>query len=434
VVHTPLPQLFTGRSAFLQANPLLVHTLVHAAGRCRIESSEDIFDANGILLWVQGKPVSPALLDRLSGRLLAKPIELCVRAQDPVSLLAMEQALEALGARSLGFQLLLSAHRGTLLGLLRALPFNPQELLMLSAMRYGETDRLEHALAVAAVAVAASHWLGLPAGQQGPLVRAALMHDVGLLYLPLPAEPEAMEDRFPEHPQWGAAATTELMRCDALVAQLVACSHERIDGHGFPRRLRGAELSLPMQALSFAEAVAGHLADPARGAQRATLCSRLVPGEFARPLVDGIANLARRPELRGASLAQAPDTALLNAGLRQLHGGLARACVILSLPFGEEAQVRGAVPLWLERLQPLMHALRLSGVEDALARGRSDDPIGPQEACELEALRAEIQARLAAMLGALRRERERNSQLQHSRLVDALLLAAGAALAAPQPV
>ncbi|MDE2369010.1 MAG: hypothetical protein KGN16_08555 [Burkholderiales bacterium] len=178
--------------------------MLQAAGRCEIHSSEDIYDANGVMLWARQRPVLPALMARLADRELLKPIELCVTALDPVSTLAMAATLDAFCERSPDFGLLLSPHRDALLAMLGELAFDPQELLLLSVLRYGERDRLSHALAVAAVAAVAGHWLGLAPPEQRQLLRAGLLHDVGRLYLGGDAAGSAAEVARRRHPALGA--------------------------------------------------------------------------------------------------------------------------------------------------------------------------------------------------------------------------------------
>jgi hypothetical protein len=391
--------------------------MLQAASRCEIQSSEDIYDANGVMLWARQRRVGPALLAKLADRRLAKPIELCVTALDPVSTLAMIESLESLCDRSPDFALLFAPHRVEWLAMLTQMAFDPQELLLLSVLRYGGPDRLTHGLAVAAIGVVAGCWLGLPMAQQCHVLRAGLLHDVGMLYLPAAASEVEAEYARQRHTQLGASCVAELTRCQPPVAELIAQSHERLNGHGFPQGLSGPKLGRPSQALSFAEAVADPLCQIGMGAQRAAICSRVVPGEFAQALVSGISSLARGATIGPDRQVPARPPAFVAQALRHLHAELSRVVVLLSMSFGEDDLVREAASNWLGQVSPLMQALRCSGIEDALAQGLDIQPESAQEHGELAALHAEIEYRLQSLLGAMEFRCTLSLTLSDSRLV-----------------
>ncbi|MDE2398087.1 MAG: HD domain-containing protein [Burkholderiales bacterium] len=416
-----LPPVYTGRSSFLRTNRFLAASILCAAGRCEIHSSEDIYDSNGLMLWARRQPVAPALMARLADRELLRPIELCVTALDPVSTLAMMASLDALGARAPDFGLLLAPHREALLALLGDLAFDPQELLLLSVLRFGERDRLTHSIAVAAVAVVAGQWLGLGEAEQRRLLRAGLLHDVGLLYLPDESAGSEAEFARQRHPALGALCIRELTGCEPRIAELVANSHERPNGRGFPRGLREPALDPAAQALGFAEAVSDHLSRIGMGAQRAAVCSRVVPGEFAPALVSGVIALARDPSIGPQRQAPVRGPADVGRALRQLHAVLSRVLVLLSMPFDENDTVREAAALWLAEVDPLVRALRYAGVEDALAQGQEILPADALEHGELATLDEEIEHRMQCLRDAIEFRRSRDPQTADSRLVDGTL-------------
>jgi hypothetical protein len=326
----------------------------------------------------------------------------------------------------------LAPHRDGLLALLSGLALGPKDLLMLSVLRYGGRDELNHAYVVGALAVAAGRWLGMNESVLQKLLHASLLHDIGLLYLPAPAPGKNAEEVHQRHPHLGALAAVELVGCDAFTAELVANSHERLDGHGFPRHLRGESLTMAMQALGFAEAIAGHLCDPEKGAQRATLATRLVRGEFSSVLVGCLATLARSPALRSAHRLHLPPAAAVAPALRQLHTALSRLTVLLSMPYGEADWIQREAPRWLGRLEPWMQALRYSGVEHALAMGQDIEGMDPQEIGELSALREEIEARLQSLQNELEQGCSQSAVLRKSRLV-AEILRIASAVCPPHP-
>jgi hypothetical protein len=213
-------------------------------------------------------------------------------------------------------------------------------------------------------------------------------------------------------------AARELAGCELFVTDLIARSHERLNGHGFPQGLSGAGLSAPQRALSFAEAVSHLLCDARQGAQRVAVASRLVPGEFDALLVGRAHSLARasslQPEAVGVGVGAASTELPVGLALRHQHAELSRAIVILSLLYGKDAAVVESGGVWLSRLQPLMHALRSSGIEDALAHGREIQPTSAGEADELSAMHAEIACRVHALAHAIEDGRSRSEALAAS--------------------
>jgi hypothetical protein len=253
--------------------------------------------------------------------------------------------------------------------------------------------------------------------QQLNILRAGLLHDVGLLYLPTEVPEGQAEYARQRHPRLGALCVAELTRCQSLIAELVAQSHERLNGQGFPQGLRGPKLGRDSQALGFAEAIADPLCQIGMGAQRAAICSRVVPGEFAPELVSGISTLARESTIGPDRQVSARRPACIALALRHLHAELSRVVVLLSMTFGEDDLVREAASNWLAQVNPLMQALRCSGIEDALAQGLDILPGSAQEHGELAALLAEIVHRAQCLLGTIEFRCTLSEALADSRLL-----------------
>lgn len=425
-----LPPFYTGTSPFLKANPHFIRLLWQTSQRCTVEAFEDIYDAQGFKLWAARKPLDPELLEKLKDRPLRKPIELCVHATDAVTVATMESALEQACARSPDLAAALATHQKAVLNVMRSLVLNPQELLLLSVMCHGEGRLFAHAVVVTALALTLAAESGLDALQWRSLARAALLHDVGRLYFPADLAGVQAQGVRNMHPAVGGLAAVELAGCSQEVGQLIACSHERLNGNGHPRGLVAAQLTQGARILLFAEAMAGYLSNPAAGAQRAAIAARMVHHEFDDASVSWIASLAhaRAADHVLAEWLQAPvqpsqaghtgaETLPIGVRLREFHGGLSRAVVLLALPVGELPDVRQAAKRWLQRLNPLVQALRSSGVEDALSQGQHLEPGSGQEASELEMLLTELICRVTDFAQALALECSQSAFLRDSRLV-----------------
>jgi HD-GYP domain-containing protein (c-di-GMP phosphodiesterase class II) len=118
--------------------------------------------------------------------------------------------------------------------------------------------RLGHSRGVAGLAAQAGATLGLPAADVVMLRRAALVHDIGMIGIPSSVWDEPGEwsvsqrERARTHPY----LTERMLARVPLLARVGHCAalhHERLDGSGYPRGLRGEAISLPAQTLGAAD-------------------------------------------------------------------------------------------------------------------------------------------------------------------------------------
>jgi len=125
-------------------------------------------------------------------------------------------------------------------------------------VRLGDKDvsTEEHTNRVALLAVRVGDSLGLPAARLRQLAMGGLLHDIGKLALAdaILKKPEALTDaEFAEirrHPEAGVQLLRELGGFTSGVMSLVHNHHERLDGSGYPRGLKGAELTLDVRILA----------------------------------------------------------------------------------------------------------------------------------------------------------------------------------------
>jgi hemerythrin-like metal-binding protein len=417
---------YTGTSRFLDSNEYFVQAMLNASSHCAIHASEDIFDANGLKLWASGQAIGDRLLERLSNRRLRKPIELCVYAADPVAVAGIVEAIERCVANLPDLSALLEPHLADVLKTVGAIVPNPTELMLFSIMHHGGREMFNHAALVTALALAASDIAGSHPDLRRALARSALLHDVGELYLP-PALLEAphilgakqvREQR--SHAAIGGQVAVELARSSKLVGELIAHSHERLDGWGYPLGLTVADLSLPSQALLFAEAMVRSIEVDANGLRRAAVAARLVPGEFPQDMVDWIVRCGNsRPAHRLAS--GFPDAIALD--LRQAHSVLTRTRLLLESSFGprETSAVQLAAARWLKAVLALVNELRRTGVDSALVCNMDIEPQDDLEVIELGVLSQELVYRVRELCSRVALEQAESVQLASSALVIDLL-------------
>jgi HD-GYP domain-containing protein (c-di-GMP phosphodiesterase class II) len=113
-----------------------------------------------------------------------------------------------------------------------------------------------HTRRVALLAVRVGEQLGLSASRLRTLAIGGLVHDIGKLAVPdaILKKPAALDDEeygvVQGHPEWGTKLLNELGGFPQAVRQLVRDHHERLDGAGYPRGLKAAEIDLDTRILT----------------------------------------------------------------------------------------------------------------------------------------------------------------------------------------
>jgi HD-GYP domain-containing protein (c-di-GMP phosphodiesterase class II) len=119
-----------------------------------------------------------------------------------------------------------------------------------------DTYTEEHTRRVALRAVQVGEELGLPPGRLRTLAVGGLLHDIGKLSVPdeILKKPGSLESGeyavIQRHPENGKSLLRELGGFAEGVLRLVHDHHERLDGTGYPRGLREAELDLDTRILA----------------------------------------------------------------------------------------------------------------------------------------------------------------------------------------
>ena len=119
-----------------------------------------------------------------------------------------------------------------------------------------DTSTEEHTRRVALLAARVGEELKLPPALRRQLAVGGLLHDIGKLSVPLEIlnKPDSLDDaEFAEirkHPESGRRLLEELGGFSDTVRRLVSDHHERLDGTGYPRGLKGADLAIETRILA----------------------------------------------------------------------------------------------------------------------------------------------------------------------------------------
>lgn len=120
----------------------------------------------------------------------------------------------------------------------------------------------EHTLSVAGFCAAFGTRIGLSRTDLGRLARAGLLHDLGKARIPkeILEKPGRLDDNeaklMSRHPEIGASLLIAQGGFDAEVIDVVRHHHERLDGTGYPDKLRGAEIADLVRIVSICDVFA----------------------------------------------------------------------------------------------------------------------------------------------------------------------------------
>jgi HD-GYP domain-containing protein (c-di-GMP phosphodiesterase class II) len=152
---------------------------------------------------------------------------------------------------------------------------------------------LGHSAGVAALAAGAARRLGLPAGEATLVERAALVHDLGAIGVSAGVwdKPGSLSVADRERVRMHPYLTERILSRPARLAEigaLAALHHERIDGSGYPRGIRGDGLSMSARLVAVADAYHALGEDrPYRAARGTAEAAAALRDEVAGGRLDG---------------------------------------------------------------------------------------------------------------------------------------------------
>jgi putative nucleotidyltransferase with HDIG domain len=127
---------------------------------------------------------------------------------------------------------------------------NPNALISLARLKTADDYTYMHSVAVCALMVALARQLGLNAEQTQSAGEAGLLHDLGKSVIPLEVlnKPGKLTDEefavIKTHPEEGLKLLLGSTGADEVALDVVLHHHEKLDGTGYPKRLKGPEISL----------------------------------------------------------------------------------------------------------------------------------------------------------------------------------------------
>lgn len=125
---------------------------------------------------------------------------------------------------------------------------NPDALLLLTQMKDRDQYTAQHSMNVCLLAITFGRFLNLPYTQLNELGLCGMMHDMGKMKVPLQVlnKPGGLDTEetavMHNHTIWGYVVLNECSGMPKMAKEVALSHHERYDGKGYPRKLRGKEI------------------------------------------------------------------------------------------------------------------------------------------------------------------------------------------------
>lgn len=299
--------------AALHNNPNYLNAIATLAASSEVWATRAIVSEQGETLLAERAVLAPDFVQQWQGHKLAQSLDDVLAVREPVDITTLQQC-----AQTLLLQHPLGRAMGACMGLESSIftevlghtVWPARAAFQLTVMRAQLPGLYEHSVLHMMVAVFLARQQGWNVLQCARLAAAALLHDVGMLYLsPAWKDPGyqlSLRERvqLAAHPVLGRAVVAAMEVYPRSVEDAVLEHHERMDGGGYPRHLQGEAISPMGRILLVAEVVSGLYEKYAdMPAQRLSLMLRLNPGRYPAEHVAAVLHLLRF-DLREAQSAQ----------------------------------------------------------------------------------------------------------------------------------
>jgi HD-GYP domain-containing protein (c-di-GMP phosphodiesterase class II) len=372
-------------------DPYYLKSVADLSESMEVVSSEDVYSQGGIKLINKDTRLDKSFYERMvQHKLAVSPIDRSLTVKGGVTPHSL--ALEA--ARMIDEDVALgrmaSALPDVLLlrNALAQIVLNPPLTFKLTLAREKRPELYQHSIRVALISLYLGTCVHLKPGEMANLAMAAMFHDLGELHIDpvLLDRTHTLTDSERQyiyaHPMIAYLILKEYPEYHPHVSNAVLDHHERLDGSGYPRNLKGNKINPLSQILAVAE-VAGSLCGrdaPANACAQVEVILKLNPGQFRANLVGYLSVIAKR--------GQASATLEKHAVLATIRARLENIAMILAdwektfTPY-RGTQLQDYLAYAYERLANLEKSLFDAGYNSAglsaLTNGIEEDPASLSE-------------------------------------------------------
>ncbi|MBX3652171.1 MAG: HD domain-containing protein [Burkholderiales bacterium] len=269
-----------------------------------IRARKAIWSKSRIKLVDRGVRIDSRLYERLMQFRLQPAIEESLEIADAVSAADLRRETIRLLESDSGYASLreLAASPEEMLSVMGQMPIDHGLAVRLTVMRERRPAMYAHAVGVAALAVCLAGKAGIAGDRLRRAAAAGIYHDIGEMHVDpqllgtARSLAESERRHIYTHPLTAYFVLQEHDCCSGGVADAVLEHHERVDGSGYPRGIRGEELGQLGRVLSLAEMAAAFFAPKlASGAlQRMRVVLRLNHRRLDAALTDTLIDLLQK--------------------------------------------------------------------------------------------------------------------------------------------
>lgn len=360
-----------------------------------VVTTQPVFTRNGIKLVDKGVRVNSAFRTRLVQHKLLPPIDQCLTVLGGVTQADLRERARAILDGEPRFQLVRAALPGVerLFNAFYAMPLAPALAFKLTVAREQRPALFEHSLQMTLIALFLAVRSRMNDRDLAMVAAAGMLHDVGELHID-PAllrpgrrlDPAELRHVY-AHPMTAYLLLQEYREYHPEVSTAVFQHHERLDGSGYPRGIRGEEIDPIGRILMLAEAVTTLFEKSWRthGASRLSVMLKMNRRKFDRDLIDHLVGLLHGGAPQGLDSQGEVSAEAVVAQLDQLAEvfriwhGMHQACL-------QDAPKLAETPLVAfvhGRLTDLERTLLETGFHPdelaALTAGIEDDPVALAE-------------------------------------------------------
>jgi HD-GYP domain-containing protein (c-di-GMP phosphodiesterase class II) len=290
-----------------------------------VVTTQAVFNRNGMKLLDKGARINSAMRDKLVKHKLIPDIDQCLSAANGVSSIELRERAREILENEPRFQQMRSALNGVekLLNAFYSMPLNAPLTFKLTVAREQRPEIFEHSIQMTLIALFLAIKSRLPDQELATVAAASMLHDIGELHI----NPALLQGDHPlngdelrhvyVHPMTAFLILQAYPQFHPEISTAVFEHHERLDGSGYPRGLKGEEISQIGKILMLAEAVTTLFEKSWRihGAARLSMMLRMNRRKLDAELVGHLVSLLHNGEQQSAD---APCEASVNAVLKQL--------------------------------------------------------------------------------------------------------------------
>lgn len=274
-----------------------------------VVASQAIYAHKNIKLVDQGIRIDSRLYERLVAHKLTARIDDCLSLEDGVTQQGLCDYARNLIETCDCFGLFRDPYlMDCMLKAFYAVPLLPPLAFKLSVLRDRSPDIFDHSVRIALVSLYLAIKNNFSSSELAHIAAAALFHDIGVLHVdPVMLDPRRKltnpeRRHLYSHPITAYLILREYSQYHPDISTWVFQHHERMDGSGYPRGLRGSEISFGAQILMLAEVANVFFENEGShaSAERLAMMLKLNPNklnwELSNHLIDLLAHTASQED------------------------------------------------------------------------------------------------------------------------------------------